>query len=204
MTRKKFEAVAPDMLAGRTVFITCGAPGVGERTARLFAQAGAAVAVSVRAGGAAALETALAGSKHLVLTRDLRDEGQVVRAFAEIEDKLGAVDTLVCFSDFARRGALGDLTADDWDEMAAKQLRPAFLCAKAAAPAMKAAGFGKMVFVSSAAAKVGGVPLDLGVHYAAAAGGLLGLARGLAMELAPHGINVNAICPTMSPSRKGR
>jgi len=204
MKRAKIEAVAPDMMSGRVVFITCGAEGVGMETVKLFKKAGACVAVNGCPKCAAALEKELAGAKHIVLTSDLTDEKQVAEAFARVRAELGPVNTLVAFSDYSQRGSIEDISGEMWDEMMAKQLRPAFLCAKAAAADMKAGGFGKMVLVSSAAAKVGGRVLDVGVHAVTAANAVIGLARGLAMELAPFGINVNSICPGVVEQEVGK
>ena len=204
MNRAKIEAIVPDMMAGRVVFITNGSEGIGMETVKLFKKAGAAVAVNGCSKCAAVLESELAGTEHLVLTKDLTDEKQVEEAFARINEELGEVSILVVISEYSERGTIDDITGSMWDEMMSKQLRPAFLCAKAASVGMKAAKYGKIVLVSSASAKTGGRVLDTGVHSVAAANAMIGLARGLAMELAPYGINVNSICPGVIEQEIGK
>ena len=195
MNRAKIEAIAPDMMSDRVVFIACGSENIGMETVRLFKKAGAAVAVNSCLECASAFEAELAGTKHLVLANDLTDEKQVDETCKKGNDELGAVNILVVISNYSERGAIEDITCQMWDQMLIRQLRPAFLCAKAASAQMKAAKYGKIVLVSSASAKVGGRVLDVGVHAAAAANAMIGLARGRAMELAPFSINVNSICP---------
>jgi 3-oxoacyl-[acyl-carrier protein] reductase len=181
-------------LDGRVALVSGAARGIGAATALELAARGARVAVvdltpercadTVRriedAGGAA-----------VGVGADVSDERAVELALRQITDELAVVDILISNAGITRDGNLVDLTLDDWDAIMAVHLRGAFLLSRACAPAMIAAGRGKMVFVSSRVAR--GKP---GVaNYATAKAGLQGLTRALAYELGPSGINVNAVAP---------
>src|SRR5690606_36056347 len=133
------------------------------------------------------------GGDGIVLPLDLHDEAQVEAAVAATVERLGRIDVLVSNAGEVRGARLPDFPVAEWDDLVGAHLRGAFLCAKHASAAMIAAGRGgKIVNVSSVFGLFG--PPGL-AHYASAKAGVLGLTRALAVELSPHGIQVNALIP---------
>jgi 2-deoxy-D-gluconate 3-dehydrogenase len=179
-------------LTGKVALVTGGNGGLGKAMAIALRQAGAKVAVTGRnpdknAAVAAELPDAL------VLPLDVRDEVAVERTVATVLQRLGRLDVLVNNAGQSRGGSVLELRLQDWRAVIDSHLTGAFLCAKHTARAMVAAGDGgKIVNVSSPYARYG--PPDF-ADYAAAKAGLLGLTHALAVELAPHRIQVNAILP---------
>jgi NAD(P)-dependent dehydrogenase (short-subunit alcohol dehydrogenase family) len=171
------------------VLVTAGAGGIGRAMAAAFADAGAEVWVTDV--DAAALDAAPAGWRRSRV--DVSDEGATAALFAEIAATWGGLDTLCANAGIAGPTArVEDVTLADWRRCLAVNLDGAFLAAKRAAPLMKAAGRGAMVFTSSTAG-IHGYPNR--APYAAAKWGVIGLMKTVAMELGPHGIRANAICP---------
>ena len=112
----------------------------------------------------------------------------------EIEDKLGAIDVIVNNAGIATVRGLDDLTEDDFDRAIAVNLKSAFLCIKAVLPNMRARGWGRIVNMSSVAARAAGA---VGVHYNASKAGLKGLTRAYAARRAADGVTVNAVAPAL-------
>jgi 3-oxoacyl-[acyl-carrier protein] reductase len=104
------------------------------------------------------------------------------------------VDVLVSNAGLSRVQPLEDITAAQFDEMLAVNLRAPFLLAQAVVPAMRERGFGRILFISSVAAFTGGI---VGPHYAASKAGLHGLTHFLASRLAASGVTVNALAPAL-------
>ena len=177
---------------GRTVLVTGAGHGIGRGIAQAFAGLGArTIGADVNAAGLS--ETRAGGPKYLeTLTLDVADRGAVQAAVASI----GAVDILV-HSAGGVRGQVGrpveDIPEADWHAILAVNLTGAFLMAQAVVPAMKAAGRGRIVTISSGAGI--GVSLTGIQAYAAAKAGEIGLTRQLAHELGPFGITVNSVAP---------
>jgi 3-oxoacyl-[acyl-carrier protein] reductase len=177
---------------GRTVLVTGAGHGIGRGIAHAFAGLGArTIGADVNAAGLS--ETHAGGSKDLeTVTLDVADRAAVQAAVASI----GAVDILV-HSAGGVRGQVGrpveDIPEADWHAILAVNLTGAFLMAQAVIPAMKAAGRGRIVTISSGA----GIGISLtGIQaYAAAKAGEIGLTRQLAHELGPFGITVNSVAP---------
>jgi NAD(P)-dependent dehydrogenase (short-subunit alcohol dehydrogenase family) len=125
----------------------------------------------------------------------VRSPGQVGAAVAEVQQRLGGLDTLVLCAGVIHIGALAEVSEADWDRVLDVNLKGAFLCAQAATPALVASGRGRIVAISSDAGRRG-VPY---LHaYSASKFGLIGLVQSLAGELAPH-VTANAICPVSTP-----
>jgi len=113
---------------------------------------------------------------------------QVIKVF-------GGVDILVNSAGICKRRRMLEIPEKEWDLVLAINLKGTFLCCRAALPSMIERGWGRIVNVASISGKIGG--LMVGVHYAASKGGVLALTKGLAREVAPHGITVNAVCPAL-------
>jgi 3-oxoacyl-[acyl-carrier protein] reductase len=177
---------------GRTVLVTGAGHGIGRGIAHAFAGLGArTIGADINAAGL--VETGAGGPKNLeTLTLDVADRAAVQAAVASI----GAVDILV-HSAGGVRGQVGrpveDIPEADWHAILAVNLTGAFLMAQAVIPAMKAAGRGRIVTISSGAGI--GVSLTGIQAYAAAKAGEIGLTRQLAHELGPFGITVNSVAP---------
>ena len=189
-------ALARFRLDGEVALITGGARGLGRAIADALAEAGATVVVTSRdraAAEAAAADLARAhGHAALGVALDVTEAGQVADVIAEVAAAAGRLDVLVNNAGTTRRGSLAALTAADWDAVLDTNLRGAWLGARAAAPVMRAGGGGRIVNVASMFAHVG---LPARSPYVASKGGLVALTRALAIELAPDGIRVNALCP---------
>ena len=184
--------------SGRVALITGASGGIGQALARRLAASGAVLALGYgahgRAAEALAAEITAAGGTAITVRADLRRAeapGQLVRAAAEA---LGPVDVLVSNAGLSRVQPLEDITAAQFDEMLAVNLRAPFLLAQCAVPSMRERGFGRILFVSSVAAFTGGI---VGPHYAASKAGLHGLTHFLASRLAASGITVNALAPAL-------
>jgi 3-oxoacyl-[acyl-carrier protein] reductase len=124
---------------------------------------------------------------------DISDPEDVTRAVTEVTATLGPVGILVNNAGFARDNMVLDMPLEDWDAVVATHLRGSFLTLKATAPAMREAGWGRIVNISSISAIVD----DDRVNYVAAKAGLEGFTRAAALDLARFGITVNAVGPGM-------
>jgi 3-oxoacyl-[acyl-carrier protein] reductase len=183
---------------GRVALITGASGGIGQALARRLAAEGAALGLGYGAHAQAAevlaAEITAAGGRAIAIGADLRSPeapGELVQATA---DALGPVDVLVSNAGLSRVQPLEDITAAQFDEMLAVNLRAPFLLAQAAVPAMRDRGFGRILFISSVAAFTGGI---VGPHYAASKAGLHGLTHFLASRLAASGVTVNALAPAL-------
>ncbi len=179
-------------LAGKRVMVTAGAQGIGRAIALAFLEAGARVEicdVEPEALAAFAAEAPAAGAT----LADVSDEAQVEAFFAAALGRLGGLDVLVNNAGIAGPTAPVEAIAlADWRATLAVNLDGAFLCARKAAPILKAQGQGAIVNLSSTAGLFG---YPLRTPYASAKWAVIGLTKSLASELGPHGVRVNAICP---------
>jgi NAD(P)-dependent dehydrogenase (short-subunit alcohol dehydrogenase family) len=185
----------PD-LDGKVVVVTGGASGIGAATAAQFAAQGARVAVIDRdtapfAPVAAAIETK-GWPQPLVLRCDLTDIAAAKAEVARVERDLGPVRVLVNNAARDDRHELAAVTPDYWDERFAVNLRHQFFMIQAVAPGMAAAGGGSIINMTSTSFMT--AIKDLAV-YQSAKSGVIGLTRGLARDLGPQKIRVNAIAP---------
>jgi 3-oxoacyl-[acyl-carrier protein] reductase len=183
-------------LHNRVALVTGGSRGIGRAIALILADAGAAVAVNYRerAQEAAAVVEAIhaAGRLSTAIGADVSVRQSVVEMIARIESELGPIDVLVNNAGTATVRGLDDLDETEFDRTLAVNLKSAFLCIQAVLPGMRARRWGRIVNISSAAARGPGV---VGVHYNASKAGLEGLTRGYAARLAKDGITVNAVAP---------
>ncbi len=185
-----------EQLTGKVALVTGAGSGMGAAAALALAAAGAriaatdldeaAVARTVRAIEAAGGE-ALAIVGDVVSTADVR--GMVETAVA----RFGTIDILACIAGVLRTSAIEQIAEAEWDLVLDVNLKGVFLCAQAVVPLMKERRSGKIVIMASLAGRA--TSTLGGAHYTASKAGVLGLSRHLARELAPFGINVNAINP---------
>ncbi len=183
-------------LTGRVALVTGASRGIGRAVALALAEAGADVAVNywTRERQAAEVVEAIRvqGRRAMAIGADVSMRGPVEAMVRQIEAELGPIGVLINNAGAATLRDLDDLTEDDFDAAIATNLKSAFLCTAAVLPAMRAGRWGRIVNMSSLAARGGGA---VGVHYNASKAGLEGLTRGYAARLAPEGITVNAIAP---------
>lgn len=185
-------------LDGRVALVTGAASGIGAATARMLARAGADVVLHWFAGDphdvtpvAAAVEAE--GRRALALEGDVARTEDVERVVAECLGAFRRLDVVVANAGIARQVPSVELDDERWRQLMEVDLLGVFRFFRAAIPAMTAAGYGRLLATSSIAGDVQGWPSH--VHYTAAKAGVVGLVRSLALDLAPHGITVNAVAP---------
>lgn len=185
-------------LNGRVALITGAASGIGAATARVFAEAGATVALAwyppdghdVELVRSAVLD---AGGRCLVVEVDVRSTSDVDTIVARTVAEYGRLDIVVANAGIARKVELEDLDDDAWNLVLDVDLNGAWRCFRAALPHMRKAGYGRLICTSSIAGTVQAWPQH--PHYAAAKAGLVGLMQTLAVEYGPDGITANAVAP---------
>jgi 3-oxoacyl-[acyl-carrier protein] reductase len=185
-------------LTSRVALVTGASRGIGRAIALAMAQSGAAVAVNYRERAADAESLAgrivASGGRAIAVQADVSRADHVQVMVATIERELGPVDILVNNAGIARPQPPESITEQDWDEILAVNLKSCFLVTQAVLPPMRARRWGRLIFLSSVAAQLGGV---VGPHYAASKAGMLGLMRSYAHLLAKEGITSNAIAPAL-------
>jgi NAD(P)-dependent dehydrogenase (short-subunit alcohol dehydrogenase family) len=184
------------LLAGRVAIITGASKGIGRVMSRTFAREGACVVCAARSADLVK-ETAdlieKEGGRAIAVTGDAAREDDVRRLVEAAVQAFGLVDTLVNNAgDGGPTKPVQEYTLEDWAYTLDSCLTSSYLCARFVVPAMIRAGRGAIVNVSSVAGRRG---LAYRVGYCAAKAGQIGLTYGLARELGPHNITVNAIAP---------
>ena len=184
-------------LEGRRALVTGAQQGIGRAAAVALAQAGADVALNYlddKAGAeAAAAEITALGRRATTLHADIARPPEARRLVADAERALGPIDVLVNNAGIFPRTPFLELTEDTWDAVLDTNLKSTFVCSQEAARRMVAAGRpGVIVNLSSGAPYRGGTR---STAYMASKLGIVGLTRGMARELAPHGIRVNVVAP---------
>jgi 3-oxoacyl-[acyl-carrier protein] reductase len=186
------------ILTDKVALVTGGSRGIGQAIAVALAQAGAAVAVNYRQKADQAqnvVETIRShGRRATAVAADVSRADEVSRMVADVERELGPIDVLVNNAGIALIRGVDDLTEEDFDRTMAVNLKSVFLCTRAVVPGMRARKWGRIVNISSGAARG---PGGVGPHYNASKAGLEGLTRGYAARLVKDGITVNAVAPTL-------
>lgn len=185
-------------LRGRVALVTGASRGIGRAISLALAAEGARVAVNHRAHDEEALALVRAiekgGGEAIVVRADVADPDEVAAMIATVKQELGPVEILVNNAGIARALPLEQIHLATWDKTFSVNLRAPFIVTSAVLPEMRARRWGRLIFVSSTAAKVGGI---VGPHYAASKAGLDGLMHGYASLLAREGITSNVISPAL-------
>ncbi|MFP4894104.1 SDR family NAD(P)-dependent oxidoreductase [Paraburkholderia sp. EG304] len=183
-------------LNDRVALVTGGSRGIGRAVSLSLASAGAAVAVNYRQRGNEAAriveQIESAGGRAIAVQADVSVASDVKAMIDEVGNRLGVVGILVNNAGIGTIVDIDRLTEAEFDRTLAVNLKSAFLCTQAVLPGMRAQRWGRIVNLSSAAARGAGL---VGVHYNASKAGLEGLTRGYAARLAREGITVNAVAP---------
>ncbi len=180
----------------KTVMITGAGIGIGRATGHAFAKAGYRVVVTdvLQNEGRAVVDAIAAeGGAAEFHTLDVTSTEQSDAVVAAVEEKYGAIDTVVCNAGIAQKVPLNVLTDEKWDHTFDIDLKGMIRVIRAAAPKMREAGQGSVICLSSIMGVAYG--WDEHVHYSAAKSGVVGLVRGLAVELAKDGVRVNGVAP---------
>lgn len=184
-------------LHGRTAIITGGAGGIGAAVAARLLASGARVSLWDLPGEALAATAAEVGADHRAAV-DVTDEASVQIAMSRTTEALGAIDILVTAAGvIGPNQPLETIAPDLWRRTVDINLNGTFLCCRAVVPAMRAAGYGRIVTIASIAGKEGN-PNQ--AAYSAAKAGVIGLTKSLGKELAGSGVIANAVAPAVIDS----
>jgi NAD(P)-dependent dehydrogenase (short-subunit alcohol dehydrogenase family) len=187
-------------LDGRVAVVTGGGGGLGSGICPALAEAGATVAVAGRTKTKleqVAAEITAGGGRAIPIEVDIADRDSVAAMTERVVAELGGIDILVNNAAVYHRKPWTEISDDDWDQVLDTNLKGYYLCARAAYPALKESGHGRIINVASITF-FGGVPFLL--DYVASKGGIVGFTRALAREVGPDGITVNTLSPGAFPT----
>jgi 3-oxoacyl-[acyl-carrier protein] reductase len=194
-------------LSAHVALVTGASRGIGAAVALTLAGLGAAVAVNYRerAEDAEAVVAKIksGGGRAIAVAADVSQSGAVAAMVEQVARDLGPIDILVNNAGIAIVRGIDELSESDFDRTILVNLKSAFLCTQAVLPAMRARKWGRIVNISSGAARGGGA---IGPHYNASKAGMEGLTRGYAARLVKEGITVNNVAPSLieTDMMKGR
>ncbi len=183
-------------LKDRVAIITGGARGIGKAIGSTFVREGAKVCLVDMDRGILEItknEIRKGRGEIIALACDITKSAKVKAAVDRVQKVFGRIDILVNNAGIIRRGTIETVTEEDWDRVIEVNLKGTFNCCKAVAGIMKQQGYGKIVNVSSIAGKMGDITSAPG--YGPSKAGVDALTKTLARQLAPYGINVNAVSP---------
>lgn len=184
-------------LKGRVAVVTGGAAGIGEAVARGLAAEGCAVWILDRNGTAAQeAATAIRGNAAVL---EISDAAAVARAF----EKIGRLDILVNAAGLLSIGLVADLPVTEWQRISDVNVAGIVYCVKAAMPVLRKQRYGRIINLASVSAMRGGGSIG-NTLYGASKAGVTALTMGLARELGPEGITVNAIAPAVADTAMTR
>jgi 2-hydroxycyclohexanecarboxyl-CoA dehydrogenase len=184
-------------MSERVAVVTGAASGIGLGVARRLAADGHAVGLLDFDGDgvrAAAAELSAQGRRVAAHAVDVADRGGVEQAYAALRSDLGRVTIVVTSAGIEAFDPVTDITPEKWDRVLAVNLTGTFTCVQLAIPDMVEAGWGRIVTISSSSAQSGAPNMT---HYVASKGGVIGLTKAFARELAGKGITANTIPPTI-------
>ena len=184
-------------MSGRVAVVTGAASGIGLGVARRLAADGHAVALLDRDGalaGQVADSLTATGARAASYEVDVADRGALQAVYAAVRKELGPITILVTSAGIEAFDPIADITPEKWDRIIAVNLTGTFTCMQLAVPDMMAAGWGRIVTISSSSAQSGAPNM---AHYVASKGGVIGLTKAFAREFAGNGITVNTIPPTI-------
>ena len=185
-------------LSARVALVTGASRGIGAAIAAALAEAGAAVAVNyrVRAADAEAVVAKInaGGGRAIAIAADVSQAAAVNAMVEKVARDLGPIDILVNNAGIAIVRSVDELSESDFDRTILVNLKSAFLCTQAVLPMMRARKWGRIVNISSGAARGAGA---IGPHYNASKAGMEGLTRGYAARLVKEGITVNNVAPSL-------
>ena len=184
-------------MSERVALVTGAASGIGLGVARRLAADGHAVGLlDFNGDGVQAAGSELSGQGRRVSAHevDVADRNAVERAYGAIREDLGPVTIVVTGAGIEAFDPVAHITPEKWDRVLAVNLTGTFTCVQLAVPDMVAAGWGRIVTISSSSAQSGAPNM---AHYVASKGGVIGMTRAFARELAGHGITANTIPPTI-------
>ena len=185
-------------LGGKVALVTGSSRGIGRQIAFELAREGALLAIHYNKREEAAkqlsAEIAKLGTECITVKADLSRNEDIQKLVSAVTKDLGSVEILVNNAGISKPQKLQDITENDWDEIIQLNLKAAFLITQAVLPKMRERKWGRIIYISSVAAQLGGV---IGPHYAASKAGLIGLTHSYANILSKEGITVNAIAPAL-------
>ena len=180
-------------LKGRSVLVTGGSKGIGNGIARVFAEAGAKVAIMARQLDLAQAAAKDIGHAAFGIAGDVTSLSSLEAAIASVVKQNGALDVLCANAGIFPAARLEEMSEAQWDEVMDTNLKGTFLTLKAAIPHLKKSDQGRVIITSSITGPVTGYPGW--THYGASKSGQLGFMRTACLELAKYGITVNAVMP---------
>ena len=182
-------------LSGKVALVTGASQGIGRDTALALAEAGAKVAVAARSEDkltALVAEITGKGGEAFAVKMDLADAEQIKAGFKAALEKFGKLDILVNNAAITRDGLAMRMKLEDWDAVIRTNLNGAHLCTQQALATMMRARAGRIINIASVVAEMGNAGQ---ANYVASKGGLIGLTKAIAMEIASRNVTVNAVAP---------
>lgn len=183
---------------GKVALVTGAGRGIGKAIALALAAEGMDVAVNYRSRDAEAKEVAerirARGRVGIAMQADVSQQAEVTRLVQQVERELGPIAVLVNNAGSAKLQPWTQITEQDWDAVVDNNLKSAFLVTQAVLPGMVARQWGRVIMISSGAARTGGV---VGVHYTSAKAGMHGMTRAYAKAVVKDGVTVNAVAPAL-------
>ena len=193
------------LLQDKVVLVTGAGAGIGKATALAMAEAGATVAAADIDGAAAARTVAEIASntrRALAIEADCGDLASIDAMISRVVEEFGRLDTIVNNAGVTRFAAIMDLTEADWDRIHRVNAKGVFFCLQRAAREMLKTGGGRIINIASISGR--GYAGASNAAYSASKGAVIALTQKASHELAPHNINVNAICPGVTRTELGQ